>query len=1329
MIRNLFVVVVFASSISGKSNPNSIEKRVNSSLSFIENKGQVCDQFYKSRPDILFSGECSNMNFYLKKNGVSYQQYNALSWKEELNPITKEREKSVKDLDIYRTDIEWMNSNPNVKVSANSVLPGVANFYLEHCGQGVTDVRSYNEVYYSSIYNGIDLKWYSTASSLKYDFIVAPHADFKQIKIKIKGATNVYINDNEQLVIKTPFGEIIEEAPLVKQLDKVIKSKWKITDGLVGFEIGEFNSSLELIIDPGVRQWGTYYGGSGGESFYCKVFDSAGNIIGSGATSTPSSTNIATVGTHQTTFGGGTRDAFVVKFNSAGVRQWGTYYGGTGQDLGSACTADANGNIFFGGWTWSTTGTVIVTGGCHQPFIGGVNDGFLVKLNSSGVRVWGTYYGGVSSEFISSCCVDASGNVYATGSTASTGAGTIVASAGSHQTLIGGGNDGFLVKFNTNGVRQWATYYGGTQYDIVNSCVVNSVGDVFIVGGSNSTLAGEISTLGSYQVSNGGARDAFVAKFNSSGVRQWGTFYGGAGTDEAYSVGIDLAGNVFMHGETSTTLSAVMTSGGAHQTVFGGGARDAFLAKFDNLGSRQWGTYYGGAGTEDTDYTRSCYSDGNNIYICGATTSSVGTSIATAVSHQPLFGGNVSDGYLAKLDPNGVRLWGTYYGGTLDDYGIAALADGVGNVYFSGETISSSGTVIATVGSHKPTFGGTSDGFLVKFFECGGAPSAPADVTTPALLNICSGQSTSLSASGAGSISWYSTPVSTLVLATGSIYVTPTLTTGITASTYSFYAEAFTCTNSPRTAFVVTVNPLPTLTVSSNATICSGNSTTLSALGASSYTWNPGLFNGANFIVTPTVTTIYTVTGVLGSCIDSRTVAVNVSTMNLTASTPSSNICFGTTTTLTAGGASTYTWQPLNLSGSTQILTPTNTITYSVTGTNTFGCTSSLTIQIIVNPNPTVTASASNSNICSGNTITLSALGATNYTWMPGFLTGSSLSVTPLSSTIYTVSGSYMSGCSNSTTISISVTNTPTLNIAASNTFICIGQSVNLIGTGASSYSWSSGPTTSSITVSPTVNTSYVLTGTNGINCVDVKSITIVVNTNTVNVVVASNPSVICSGGMANITANGAATYSWNNGSTNSSISVSPVSTTIYTVTGYDQSNCSNTKTISLFVNPNPTVNAVSSSSLLCIGQSATLTANGANNYTWSPGGAGLSIVVSPTATTIYTVLGVDLNGCQNSSSFTQNVIACTGVNEVKEAFEPLIAIFPNPTNDVLNLELNFVHENTTVLLYNSIGQLLIKEKMIIPKQTLDLKNFASGIYIVKVQRDEALLIKKIIKN
>ncbi len=164
-------------------------------------------------------------------------------------------------------------------------------------------------------------------------------------------------------------------------------------------------------------------------------------------------------GGHDNTFGGGAGsiDAFLVKFNANGVRQWATFYGGVGNERGYSTATDGTGNVYLTGYTVSTTD--IATPGSHDTSFGGMVDAFLVKFNASGVRQWGTYYGGTGDETGYCAVVDCSGNVYLAGETTST---TNIATTGSHDNSFGGGTyDAFLVKFNINGVRQWATYYGG----------------------------------------------------------------------------------------------------------------------------------------------------------------------------------------------------------------------------------------------------------------------------------------------------------------------------------------------------------------------------------------------------------------------------------------------------------------------------------------------------------------------------------------------------------------------------------------------------------------------------------------------------------------------------------------------------------------------------------------------------------------------------------------------------------------------------------------------------------------------------------------------------
>ena len=457
-----------------------------------------------------------------------------------------------------------------------------------------------------------------------------------------------------------------------------------------------------------VRAWGTYYTGTGqvwpnGEDRGSScITDAAGNVYMVGFTS--SNSDIATTGAHQTvhaggpiTFGTGGYDAFLVKFNSSGVRQWATYYGGSENDKGISCALDASGNVYMIGSTSSASG--IATAGAHETT---VNDGFLVKFNSSGVRQWGTYIEGTSN----ACNTDASGNIYIVGLTNSTSG---IATAGAHQTVMSGSGDAFLVKFNSSGVKQWGTYFGG-PYTLASgmetglSCATDALGNVYMTGHTPSTSG--IATAGAHQTIYGGSStDAFLVKFNSSGVIQWGTYYGGEGVDIGYSCATDASGNVYMAGDAqqqNLPASGISTIG-AHQSAYGGGYSDGFLVKFDSNGLRQWGTYYGGS---LLDVSFSCATDASgNLYMSGNTQSNSG--IATTGAHQT----TINDAFLVCFNSSGVRQSGTYYGGIKN----VCTTDASGNVYMTGYTQSNSG--IATTGAHQAVNGnsGYSDAFLVKF--------------------------------------------------------------------------------------------------------------------------------------------------------------------------------------------------------------------------------------------------------------------------------------------------------------------------------------------------------------------------------------------------------------------------------------------------------------------------------------------------------------------------------------------------------------------------------------------------------------------------------------
>jgi hypothetical protein len=668
---------------------------------FRENKGQVHDQLGWLRSDILFSGVINGLEFHLKNDGLQYQQRNASG-------------------DIYRVDVKWVNAKPSAEVKCGRQLPGEENFYNQpKGGLPITRVKQYESVTYHNLYPGIDLVWYIRGGNLEYDFIIHPGADPGIIQMEIKGA-DISVSNQQELLLTTPFGQIKEGSLQVFQNSKTVAARWKQSGNRVGFQLLEnYDRNQILRIDPPVRQWGTYYGGTRRDEFHAVAAYGQDAVYAAGFTQSDGAGVIATVGAHQTirgstSTGNSGRDALLVKFNAAGVRQWATYYGGNQEDRAWSCATDGDGNVYIAGNTLSGSG--IATAGAHNTstFTG---DGFLVKFNSNGQRQWGTYYGGdFSADGAQFTCTDAQGNVFVIGT--STGNTTEIASAGAHQTAPSNANtEGYIAKFNSAGVRQWGTYYGGDGLDFPMGCATDAEGNLYVSGYTSST--NNITTAGSHQPAFGtGTYDGFLVKFNTSGDRQWGTYYGGTANDYGYACVTDAEGNVYLAGATYS--AAGISTAGAHQTVKAGNANDndAFLTKFNTSGARQWGTYYGGSGNDDA---LACARDhSGNIYLCGGTTS--GVAIASDGAYQGTIGGNglASDGYLAKFGSSGSREWGTYYGAQTDD-DARGVAVGAGGVYLAGRTNSVS-SVLASNGAHQSAYNGDInsstdwyDGWLAKF--------------------------------------------------------------------------------------------------------------------------------------------------------------------------------------------------------------------------------------------------------------------------------------------------------------------------------------------------------------------------------------------------------------------------------------------------------------------------------------------------------------------------------------------------------------------------------------------------------------------------------------
>lgn len=293
------------------------------------------------------------------------------------------------------------------------------------------------------------------------------------------------------------------------------------------------------------------------------------------------------------------------------------------------------------------------------------------------------------------------------------------------------------------------------------------------------------------------------------------------------------------------------------------------------------------------------------------------------------------------------------------------------------------------------------------------APTASFNIASS---NVCVGQSVALTNTTTGSASNYSWTITGGTPATSSLVSPSTVYGG--AGIYSVTLLASNGVGTSSQTKTINVVAIPTVAVTSNS-ICSGNSTTLTASGASSYTWNPGSLTGASQVLNPSGTTIYNVIGSNGTCTNTASGTVTVVTTP-TVSVPNAAICVGSSTLITASGATNYTWTPGALNGSSQTLNPSSNTSYTVKGANAT-CTNSTTFSIAVNNNPTVTANSSSSVVCTGQSVTLTASGALSYTFNPMGSTTNPATDSPTTTTTYTINGTDANGCSNTTLLTQSV--------------------------------------------------------------------------------------------------------------------------------------------------------------------------------------------------------------------------------------------------------------------------------------------------------------------
>jgi gliding motility-associated-like protein len=546
--------------------------------------------------------------------------------------------------------------------------------------------------------------------------------------------------------------------------------------------------------------------------------------------------------------------------------------------------------------------------------------------------------------------------------------------------------------------------------------------------------------------------------------------------------------------------------------------------------------------------------------------------------------------------------------------------------------------------------------------------SPPSVMASTSNNSICVGGSATLTASGANTYTWLNTSSNSITLS-----VSPSVTTVYTV----VGKNTAGCSASTTINQVVVTNPTVAAT-STGSLACFGNSATLTGIGATSYTWQPINLTGSVIIVSPSVTTIYTVTGLIpAGCLASSTIALLAPTpLSLTISSSSPSACLGTSILLTAnssGGtpAYTYTWSGGPSTNTMSVAQPGGgTYVYTVNSKDANNCSATATAALVFYTG--VFLNTNSLSICPGTVGTLTVSGANTYTWQPGNFSGSSFTVAPSTLSTYTVTGTAVSGCTANAVTIVAIKAAPTLSF---NTYTIncanLGSATVTAGGTAGPYSFS---------WTPTAQTGSVATGLfPGNYTVDVfdasSGCVFTPTTNFAPLIaltgtVSSTPSLTCNGattGTASISLSGGSgtqSYTWTNisGPQNASLAIS-LNGGVHTVNVSDGLTfCSVTQTFFISQPPAFTLNIGASSASICMGGSITFTAlnsggTPAYSYTWTSGPSTNTINVSEPipGTYTYVVTSEDANNCIISSSVTGKFVPNPTVSVSNTSVCPLV--------------------------------------------------------------------------
>jgi len=856
-------------------------------LRFLENKGQLMDMQRKAVHNVLFKTGTGGVDLYVTTTGLSYvftkmEKHKKANIAAIQNKFVRHSENDSLTIQYCRADMQLAGADIRKEniVKEDESTDRTDYYYGDICPDGILGVHSYGKVTIKNIYPGIDWVLHSGKQGLKYDFIVHPGADPSMIRLKYKWTDKPELQDDGSLKINTPMGNIKEGTPASYSNGKQVPTTYTIKDSEIHFNVGNYNSTQPLTIDPALV-WATYLRGSSVEDVTGLQDDSINVWVGGGTLTADFPTVNPGGGAY---FQGklvGYQDVFILKFSMAGVLEWSTYYGGgSNATAGLSIYSDRTSVWLTGAVNSSNLPTYNPGGGAYfQAIPNGPSNAFILQFSTAGVRKWATYFGGNKEDIGYSIQSDGT-HVWLTGTTSSTNFPTLNPGGGAYfQGTLASvtSSNAFISQFNTAGVLKWSTYYGGA------STLSGDIGLSIYSDGSHAWVTGKTTSPNWYTLNPGGGayyqptigerQNGFILKFTPAGVLKWSTYYGGTGNglDAGYCIYSDGL-HIWITGETSATnLYTLNPGGGAYFQGTLNGSSDAFILEVDTAGVPKWATYYGGSGME---YGYSIQSDGTNVWLCGLTGSTdfpvlnPGCGFFQDTVHYITY--DDQNVFILQFNTAGVRKWATYYGSDWENDGSYISSDGTNLLVAGDAAYAGYPTVNPGGGAYyfDTTYIATGDEtiFIGKFVTEDLHVLAPAG-------SICSGASTTLMASGATSYSW-SPPTGLSATNIANPVANPTVTT-----TYTVIGNSGGCMDT--NTVTVRINQSPIVNACCDTSIITGQSVHLSSTGSGSYSWAPSTGLSCDTCPDPTATPNQTTTYTLTITNDSGCSAQNMVTIDV----------------------------------------------------------------------------------------------------------------------------------------------------------------------------------------------------------------------------------------------------------------------------------------------------------------------------------------------------------------------------------------------------------------------------------------------------------------